>query len=83
MLPSNLTREQLLYNNTLLATMLNEQNVFDIALTPKPKDRLLLVFDNDSYGFRFKKGKWVVEEFDSHEWLWHHNNEEHVKIKKR
>ncbi|GAB4093561.1 hypothetical protein [Flaviaesturariibacter terrae] len=59
----------------------NEAGAFDVELNPKPKDRLEVTFTLNkgdyesylSYGFEFKKGKWIECDYDSLEWMWRHD----------
>lgn len=90
MLPVFVVEQDHAYNMEHLPRLLNDSNVFDIDLHPKPKDRLLLCLqvrlENNSlgqynYGFQYKKGKWVHCEYDSIEWMWKHLEEKGGNIK--
>jgi hypothetical protein len=90
MLPHYIDPADETFNWALLLRLLNEGDIFDIELHPKAGDRLELAFKygedsfpRDSrlhYGFCFSKGKWVKDEFDGLEWMWHHNEERYGKI---
>jgi len=90
MLPVFVQEEDHAYNMEHLPKLLNDGNVFDIDLHPKPKDRLLLCLqirleDNTlgqyNYGFQYKIGKWVHCEYDSIEWMWKHIEEKGGNVK--
>lgn len=88
--PVEINPENDALNRKLLSKLLNDGNVFDIELNPKNKDRLLLSFQikTDSwnnqlnYGYKYKNGKWIEDEFDPFEWSWHHDEEKSGKILK-
>jgi hypothetical protein len=74
-------------NEVILEKLLNEGNAFDVAIVPKSKDRLELSFTcNDNrenrltYGFEYKKGKWVAKEYDCFMWMYNHDEESFGKI---
>ena len=74
-------------NKASLLIRLNEADAFDVDLAPKNRDRLQLTFtcpgtDNEqvTYGYSYKKGKWLEEEYDPLEWRWNHYEEEFGKI---
>lgn len=80
MMPYLLDEQVEIQNKTLLLKRINEVDAFDVELNPKEKDRLQLSFKcggdmNDflDYGFEFRDGKWVEEQFDSLEWMWNHS----------
>lgn len=82
MLPYMLDEKMLINNKAMLLNRLNEADAFDVELSPKSKDRLQLTFTcpgaNDqqiTYGYSYKKGKWVEEDFDSLEWSWNHDEQ--------
>ena len=71
-----------LNNKTVLLKRINEADAFDIDLSPKNKDRIQLTFtcpepadQQITYGYSFKKGIWVEEEFDPLTWSWHHEKD--------
>lgn len=77
LMPAQIHPDTDAYNTELLSTLLNEGNVFDVAITPKAKDRLLLSFsvtnqpnttERINYGFQYKKGKWVAIPYDVFDW---------------
>lgn len=59
-------------NAQTIGNRLNEGDAFDKAIVFKPKDQLEIVINNLSvddrermtFCFRYKKGKWVHEEYD-------------------
>ena len=82
MLPYMLDEKMLIYNKAMLLNRLSEADAFDLELSPKSKDRLQLTFtcpdtneQQITYGYSFKKGKWVEEDFDPLEWSWHHDEQ--------
>ncbi|KAA5542059.1 hypothetical protein [Adhaeribacter rhizoryzae] len=89
MMPSELTDPDFIINNTTLENRLNEPGAFDFPIVFKPKDQLEIVFNNfakdDSnrltYCFRFKKGKWVKEEYDVFELMSHYEEYAFGKMK--
>lgn len=88
MLPYMIDEKILINNKAILLKRLNEADVFDVELFPKNKDRLQLTFtcpgaDNQkiTYGYSYKKGKWVEEDFDPLEWSWYHDQERFGTIK--
>lgn len=75
-------------NQTILERLLNEENIFDVAIIPKSKDRLELSFTcNDyrqnimTYGFEYTKGKWISKEYNCFDWMYNHDEEGFGKIK--
>jgi hypothetical protein len=74
-----------LYNRDVLLRLINIPSTFDVDINPKPKDRLELSFSvgNESlvYGFEYKNGSWESEEYDTFEWMSHHNEYLAGKIK--
>ena len=82
MLPYMVDEKIIINNKAMLLKRINEVDAFDIELSPKNKDRLQLTFTcTDShdqqitYGYSYKKGKWVEEDFDPLEWSWHHDEQ--------
>lgn len=82
MLPYMIDEKILIKNKAMLLKRLNETDAFDVELFPKSKDRLQLTFTcpgaNDqqiTYGYSYKKGKWVEEDYDPLEWCWHHDEQ--------
>ncbi len=86
--PVEIAPENDAFNRKLLSKLLNEGNVFDVDLNPRDKDRLLLSFQikTDSwgrhlhYGYTYKNGEWIEEEFGPFGWSWHHDEEKSGKI---
>lgn len=75
-----------LLNRDTLLKRFNEPDAFDIELQPKPKDRLQLTFKCDdsmggyiTYGFAWKNGRWIEEEYDYFDW---HNSFDEVQYGK-
>lgn len=75
-------------NTAALLKRLNEPDAFDIDLSPKDNDRLLIVltckehFSGEAFhGFEYKEGKWVVCEYDTFEWDFKHREEKFGKVK--
>ena len=82
MLPYMLDEKMLINNKAMLLKQLNEADAFDVELSPKNKDRLQLTFtcpgsknQQITYGYSYKKGKWIEEDFDPLEWCWHHDEQ--------
>ncbi len=66
-------------NEIKLANRLNESDAFDIPIKPKAGDRMEIVINNLKsyqervvYSFRYKKRKWIIDEYDPFESLNHH-----------
>lgn len=77
-------------NQATLLNRLNELDAFDIPLKFKPKDIIEIVINNTSvyqdpfsftFSFKYKKGKWIVEETDSFEIMNHFDEEKSGKIR--
>ncbi len=84
-LPNYLDPEDDGHNRKLLPQLLNERNTWDIDITPKHKDRLLLSFTTEQdrefhYGFEYRKSRWVECQYDGIEWHWHHDMTESGEI---
>jgi hypothetical protein len=69
-----------LQNKSLLLQLLNDGNVFDEPIHPAQGDLLELSFQCNKtaygrlyYGFKYMRGKWREEEYDSLSWSWHHD----------
>ena len=65
------------YNTQLLTQLLNDGNVFDVDISPKPKDGLLLSFsvanqpnttERIDYGFQYQEAKWLAIPYDVFDW---------------
>lgn len=74
-------------NQAILESLLNKENIFDVTIVPRSKDRLELSFTcNDTqqyimtYGFEYSKNKWVSREYDCFEWMSNHNEDGFGKI---
>ena len=71
-IPSEWSDPNFKINNQVLEARLNESDAFDFPIVFKAKDQLEIVFNNKAkdiydrliYCFRFKKGKWIIEEYD-------------------
>jgi hypothetical protein len=77
LMPAHINPDIDAYNTQLLTQLLNDGNVFDVDISPKPKDRLLLSFsvanqpnttERIDYGFQYKRGKWVTIAYDVFDW---------------
>ncbi|RAU81877.1 hypothetical protein [Pontibacter arcticus] len=81
MIPSEFTDPNFIINNFTLESRLNEPDAFDFPASFKPKDQLVIVFNNQAkeydkrltYCFRFKKGRWVSESYDVFELMNHYD----------
>lgn len=76
--------EDELHNRVLLLKRVNEPDAFDVDLKPKAKDRLQISICCGhrymDYGFVYKGGERVEEEFDGIEWMWRHEEVEFGKV---
>ncbi len=86
MLPASASASDEKFNRRLLLKLLNEGNVFDVEINQKQNDLLQLSFRPQpdgltlTYGFVYRKGKWVAKEFDPLEWMWRHEEEKEGEI---
>lgn len=75
-------------NKEILEILLNEDDVFDVKIKPKAKDRLEFFFSftefetasNITYGFEFRKGKWKSIEYDYFDYENNYDQENYGKI---
>lgn len=88
MLPCFIDEKTDLANRDLLTRLLNENSVFDKPIQPAERDLLELSFlvgevnkCRLTYGFKYYRGQWVEEEYDSLVWMWRHEEAKHGKIK--
>lgn len=82
------------HNRALLLARLNEDDAFDVDLSPREGDRLELSFrcaergasgqanmKHIVYGYAFTSGRWVEEPYDPLSWSWHHDDEHFGEIR--
>ena len=88
MMPTSMRDLSFEENQSTLLNRLNEPDAFDVPLKFKAKDLLEIVINNTSdfhetftYSFKFKNGKWLVEETDPFEIMNHYDEENSGKIK--
>ncbi len=79
--------EMIALNEAMLLQRLNEADAFDVNLSPKNKDRLLIaigVGDKSSgyhnYGFMWQGKKWVSCPYQYFEWTWKHDEIQFGKV---
>lgn len=84
MLPAFISPEDDRFNQQALINLLNGHNCFDSGIEPVDKDRLVISFTIGkgpiSYGFEFKRGKWIRSAYDPLEWEWNHTAVQSGKI---
>lgn len=73
-------------HRALLLERLQEADAFDVDLAPREGDRLQLSFRFSAtqwakYGFAFRGGRWVEEEYCPLGWRWHHTEERFGAVK--
>jgi hypothetical protein len=76
------------YNLQHLPILLNDGNVFDVDLQPKNKDRLRIHItlhadksESFDYGFEYKNGIWLTQEYDFFTWHDRHDETENGFVK--
>ncbi len=83
-MPSYISLDIVFHNEEMLLKRINETGAFDIELSHKPKDRLLIHLRCDeqeyNYGFVFKKKHWVTCKYDFFEWAYKHVESEQGKV---
>lgn len=75
MMPLDFLQPNYQLNSQTLENRLNESDAFDEIIKFKPKDQLEIVINNlaedeierMTFCFKYKKGKWVEEEYDTFE----------------
>jgi hypothetical protein len=80
-MPLGFLQANYVLNAQTIGDRLNEGDAFDKAIAFKPKDQLEIVINNlavededrMTFCFRYKKGKWVVEEYDTFELMNHYD----------
>lgn len=89
LMPAHIAPDIDAYNTELLTQLLNDGNAFDVDISPKPKDRLLLSFavanqpnttERIEYGFQYKKGKWVAIPYNVFDWEYQYEEAAKGKI---
>lgn len=75
-------------NEKIIEELLNINNLFDVNILPKNKDRLELSFTCKNqiestlrYGFEYKNNKWKTIEYNCFDWMRRHEDVEFGKIK--
>ncbi len=79
--------EVIALNESMLLQRLQEADAFDINLSPKNKDRLLIAIrvgsqssDYHNYGFEWQGKKWVSCPYGYFEWTWKHDEIQFGKV---